>query len=115
MAQQNIVTLIRDLDRGRIIPEMNEAMSQIVEAIEEARGAGTGEITLKLKVKSKSEGVYTIIPTLTVKKPERPRTEMLTFYDEQSGELIRRDPRQPDLPSVVLADELNNRRRGATD
>lgn len=110
MSQQNILTIVRELDRGRIIPEMNEGMTKIVDAIEAARGAGSGEITLKLKIKSKSEGVYTIIPTLTVKVPEQPRADMITFLDEQSGELMRRDPRQPDLPSVVAADELNRRR-----
>lgn len=107
MARQPVIQMIRDLDRGRVLADMQDGMSRIVDAIENARGAGSGEITLKIKVKSKSEGVYTLSPTVNVKIPEVQRAEMITFLDEQSGELIRRDPRQPDLPSVVDADFRN--------
>jgi len=108
---QNIIPLIRDADRGRLLPDMQEALNKIVEAIEANRGAGTGKLTLTLTIKSKSEGAYTIIPSLTAKVPEQSRTEMITFLDSETGELIRRDPRQPDLPGVTTADF----RRGATD
>lgn len=105
MARQNIIPLIRDADRGKLIGDMQDGFDRIVEAIEAARGAGVGELTLKLKIKSKSEGTYTIVPTLSVKVPEAARAEMITFLDEASGELIRRDPRQPDLPGVTTLDQ----------
>ena len=111
MARHQVIQMIRDLDRGRLLADMQEGMSRIVDAIETARGAGTGEIVLKIKVKSKSEGTYHLSPTLSVKVPEPQRAEMVTFLDEQSGELMRRDPRQPDLPSVVDADFRNDVRR----
>lgn len=107
-AKQPIIPMIRDLDRGRVIPAMQEGVNRIVEAIENNRGAGNGEITLKIKIKSKSEGAYTITPTVTVKVPEATRADTIFFLDEESGELQRHDPRQPDLPAVVDADFRNN-------
>lgn len=115
MAKHPIIQMLRDADRGRLISDMQEGMTRIVDAIENARGAGTGELVLKIKVKSKSEGTYTLTPTLTVKAPEPPRQDMITFLDDQSGELIRRDPRQPDLPAVVEADFRNGARQQADD
>jgi hypothetical protein len=107
--------MLRDADRGRLIADMQDGVSKIVDAIENARGSGTGELTLKIKIKSKSEGTYTIVPSLTVKVPEAPRAEMITFLDETSGELVRRDPRQPDLPAVVEADFRNGQGRASDD
>jgi hypothetical protein len=104
MSNQNIIPLIRDADRGRLVGDMQDAVDKIVKAIEDNRGAGTGKLTLTLTIKSKSEGTYTITPALTTKIPEAPRADMITFLDEPSGELIRRDPRQPDLPGVTTAD-----------
>lgn len=112
MSRQPIIEIIRTADRGQLFEDMQKGVDAIVAAIEAARGAGTGELTLKLKIKSTSEGVYAITPDLSVKVPKPKRLDMLTFLDEASGELVRRDPRQPDLPAVVAADELN-RRRGA--
>ncbi len=111
MANQNIIPLIRDADRGRLVPDMQAAMNDIVAAIEENRGKGKGKITLTLSIESKAEGSYTITPSLAVKVPERARADMATFLDETTGELIRRDPRQPDLPGVAPVDF----RSGATD
>lgn len=115
MARHQVIQMIRDLDRGRLLADMQDGMSRIVDAIEAARGAGTGEIVLKIKVRSKSEGTYHLVPTLKVTVPEPTRAEMVTFLDEQSGELMRRDPRQPDLPSVVEADFRNNVQRHADE
>lgn len=115
MARHPIIQLLRDADRGRLIGDMQDGMSRIVDAIENARGAGTGEITLKIKIKSKSEGAYTLTPSLSVKVPEAGRQDMITYLDESSGELMRRDPRQPDLPAVVEADFRNGQNRQSED
>jgi hypothetical protein len=114
MAKQPIIEIIRTVDRGQVFADMQKGIDEIVEAIENARGAGVGELTLKLKIKSTSEGVFAITPALTVKVPQPARLDMITFLDDQSGELIRRDPRQPDLPAVVEADFANERRRAQT-
>ena len=109
-ADTSIVALIRDADRGRLLPDIQEGLNKIVDAIEAARGAGEGTITLKLKVKCTSEGVYDLVPELTVKVPVPKRQGMLTFLDDSTGELIRRDPRQPDIPGLST---INGSRAGA--
>lgn len=114
MAKHPVIQLLRDADRGRLISDMQEGISSIVDAIEANRGSGTGKLTLTITIKSKSEGAYTLTPSLNVKVPEPARQDMITFLDEQSGELQRRDPRQPDLPMVVEAD-FRNRTGGAAD
>lgn len=106
-SRQPIIQMIRDADRGRVLADLQQGVDEIVTAIENARGAGAGEITLKLKIKSKSEGTYTITPQVSVKVPQPPRADMIAFLDESTGELVRRDPRQPDLPAVVDADFRN--------
>ena len=103
----NAIQIIRDADRGQVLQDLQRGLDEIVQAIEADRGQGVGEITLKLKIKSKSEGAYTIIPSLTIKVPQPARLETLAFLDNE-GELQRYDPRQPVLPSVVEADFRNN-------
>ncbi len=105
--KQPILQMIRDADRTRLLPDMQNAVSEIVEAIELARGAGKGKITLELTISSPSEGAYEIEPKLTVKVPKPPRAKMMTFFNEETGELERRDPRQPELPEVIAADFRN--------
>lgn len=104
-SNQPIISIIRDADRGRVFSDMQEAMDKIVQAIEDNRGAGTGKITLTLTVKSKSEGTYTIGASVNAKVPEPARADTIMFLDSDTGELIRRDPRQPDLPGVTTLDQ----------
>lgn len=103
--EQAILPLIRDADRQRLLPDMQEGLDKIVAAIEDNNGNGTGEITLKLKIKSTSPGVYALASSLKIVVPEPKRAEMVTFFDETSGELVRRDPRQPDLPGVTTLEQ----------
>lgn len=105
--KQPVVAIIRDLDRGKVIGQLDEGIDEIVQAIENARGAGKGSVTLKIDIKSKSEGVYTFTPTVKVSVPTATPADTLFYLDDQSGELQRRDPRQPDLPAVVEADFRN--------
>lgn len=67
-----------------------------------------GELTIKFKIATKN-GVILINSSVkaTLSEPERLPTQM--FLDDE-GNLGRRDPRQPPLPSFVDADVLNSRR-----
>lgn len=100
----SIIPMIRDVDRGNVLATMQEGVDKIVEAIEANRGAGKGKITLTLDIQSKSEGAYTVDAKVNIKVPEPARQAMAMFLDEASGELMRRDPRQPDLPGVESFD-----------
>jgi len=105
----SILNMIRDADRGQLMEDANVAVEDILDAIT-VDYERTGEITIKLKLSTKN-GVVQILPTLDHKlsKPERNPTQMFLGED---GSLSRRDPRQPVMPSVVDADEVNRRRGG---
>lgn len=102
------IQMIREADRGQIMTDMQQALDDIVEAIENARGDGKGRITLTFEVTSPSPGAFEIKSKLDVKIPAPPRLPTTMFLGE-GGELSRHDPRQPVMPSVVDADFRNRR------
>jgi hypothetical protein len=112
---QNIIPLLRRLDRGRVMLDLSNGLAEIVERIEANGGGAQGEITLKIKVKSEVEGTYLLEPDVTVKIPKPKRLKTTTFFNEETGGLDDRDPLQPDLPSVVAADFANGVRRPGDD
>lgn len=106
-----VIQVIREADRGQLLTDMEQGLTDICNEIEKRGGAGGGEITIKIKVGCKSEGAYDFKTSLKVTISEPPRLPMIMFRDEDSGELSRKDPRQPDLPVVVDADFKNGRGR----
>lgn len=107
----SILNIIREADRGQLMEDANIAIEDIMVALGDDYER-SGEVTIKVKFTTKN-GAVQIMPTLDHKlsKPERLPTIM--FLDE-SGGLTRRDPRQPVMPTVVEADEMNRRRGGQT-
>lgn len=106
----SIQNIIAEADRGQLLTDADFAIEEILTALADDYER-SGEVTIKIKFKTKN-GAVQILPELGHKlsKPERVTT--LMFLTE-GGELSRRDPRQPVMPSVTEADELN-RRRAAT-
>lgn len=102
--------IIREADRGRLLQDGDKVLEEIVHAI--TAYGGTGEISIKMKIKAKGDA-FPIATELKYSVPQPPRTEALFFFDQENGELSRRDPRQPDLPAVVEADFKNGVRRAA--
>jgi len=107
MAQQTILSLFRRMDRGQLAADLQTGVNTIVEHIETNHGDGSGEITLKLKIKCDAPGSYEITPELTVKIPKPKRSKTRAFFNEDTGTLDDRDPRQPDFGVVVAADRSN--------
>ncbi len=107
------IQMIREADQGQLLIDFQEGVDLIVQAIEDAHGAGKGKLTLTFEITSEVPGAFTIASKLDVKVPQPKRLDA-QFFLSDSGELSRTDPRQPVLPSVVRADALN-RRQGAGD
>jgi hypothetical protein len=112
---QNIIPLLRRLDRGRVMLDLSQGLAKIVETIEANQGGAVGELTLKIKIKLEAEGTYVLEPDVTGKVPKPKRAKTTTFFNEETGGLDDRDPRQPDLPAVVDADFRNGVRRPGDD
>jgi hypothetical protein len=104
---KSVMQLIREADRGQLLDDAEQALQEIVNAIEMHGGAG--EMTFKFKVKKKGDA-YLIGSEMKHSVPQPPRVEALFFFDADEGELTRKDPRQPQLQSVVDADSFNRRR-----
>lgn len=107
----SIHNIIADADRGQLRVDADFAIEEILTALNDDYER-TGEVTIKVKFKTKN-GVIQVLPELSHKlsKPERVVTLMFLTDD---GELIRRDPRQPVMPSVVEADFKNGAARPRT-
>lgn len=103
----SIQNIIAEADRGQLLTDADYAIEEILTALADDYER-SGELTIKVKFKTKN-GAVQIMPELNHKlsKPERVTTLM---FLTDGGELSRRDPRQPVMPSVADADELNRRR-----
>jgi hypothetical protein len=109
---KSFVQIIRQGDRGQLLNDAEKALDDIVTAINSY--GGTGTISLKIKVKGKGDA-FEIQSELKHEVPQPPRTASLFFFDGETQDLTRRDPRQPDLPVVVDADFKNGIRRNGSD
>lgn len=90
-------TVLAELDRGDFVNDVENELSDIVEALE-GNGKGVGELTLKIKIRAK-DGMYFVEGEVAGKKPKPERKQSLFFFD--GGTLSRRNPAQPTLPHVV--------------
>lgn len=101
--------IVGSLEGGRAFEQLNDALAEVVQAVLQHRKAG--EISLSVKVNPNGENAVSIIPTIKVKAPEGSRA-VTTFFADEHGNLLRRDPRQRELPLREVADretgELKN-------
>lgn len=80
--------------RGDVLTAADEALSEVVTAVEE-RG-GKGSVTVKLTLQLDKGGVVKIVPTVEAKKPAKPISDGF-YYPQGEGRLGRFDPRQTDI------------------
>lgn len=87
---------VQEQRSGGLHGELSDGLSELVTAVSEHRKAGT--LTLTLKVTPNNDGVtVTVTDKVAVKAPEADRGAAIFFVDED-GNLLRRDPRQIELP-----------------
>jgi len=104
---KSLIQIIREADRKKLVDDAEDALEQIRAAIDQY--GGTGDITIKLKVKKKGDA-FLFLSELKFSVPQPPRVESIFFFDEESEEFSRKDPRQPELSAVVEADFRNPRK-----
>ena len=97
----NILDMIRF---GQLSDELDKAMPELVQAVNET--GKVGSITVTLAVKKGNANQIEITDKVVIKKPEPARESTLAFASED-GSLSRQDPRQAKLDLVikVSADE----------
>lgn len=100
---KTFIDVLGRADRGQLKRDIETAMGEITDAVQQ-RG-GTGKITVSLDIKRKGDA-FQISASMEHKLPKAPRLDAIMFLDDD-GALVGRDPRQPDLPVVRLADKAN--------
>ena len=103
----NFLELLQGFRRGDLVQRADAELNELMQAIRE--NGGKGELTLKMPFKVNDAGQIECVPTLTVKKPQRPMGTGIFFVTDE-GRLSRRDPAQMDL-----IDELEERRSRRAD
>jgi hypothetical protein len=90
---------LREQRKGNLASELGEALNHLADKVLELEKPG--EITIKLKLAPHGE-MIAVHDSMTLKVPEPDKPPSLYFVSE--GNLIRTNPRQPDLPFARVAD-----------
>lgn len=79
---------------GTLLPTLNDRLTEVAEAVHAHNKVGT--LTLKLKLSPNGENGVTVEEDISSKVPQPNRGKALFFIDD-SGNLLRNDPRQGEL------------------
>lgn len=99
-ALKRFTDTLMDVRGGDLVSELTGQMRELVAAVK-ANG-GSGELTLRLKVKRAAKGTgstLVIVDEVKVKPPKFEENETILFANEE-GDLQRSDPRQPRLTGM---------------
>lgn len=91
----NFADVLGSIEGGILFNQLNEQLQDLVVAVTDHRKSG--EITVTLKVTPNGERAVSVTGTIKSKVPEAAKGVTI-FYADGGGNLLRRDPRQPDLP-----------------
>jgi hypothetical protein len=95
-ARKPFAAFVQEQRGGGLHGELSDALSELVLAVSEHRKAGT--LALTVKITPNNDGVtVTVTDKIKLTVPEGERGAAIFFADE-NGNLLRRDPRQTELP-----------------
>lgn len=88
---------IRDLSEGATNSELSDALWDLIDRVQDTGKSGT--LTLTVNVGFDGQGRVQVKDNVSLKLPEfsRPTT---AFFVDKTGNPSRRDPNQPELPSL---------------
>lgn len=87
---------LREQRAGELHQELTDALAEVVQAVDHHGRSGTLTLTISISP-SKVNGAVEVADKVASKLPEAERDVGL-FFADGSGNLSRRDPRQPELP-----------------
>lgn len=94
----HLADIIENMNRGRTARDIDSKLKEMLDATAE-HGRG-GELTVKLKVVPTKRGVSEVTASVSSKLPtEKPEASI--FFVNEQNQLVRDDPRQPNLPGVI--------------
>lgn len=96
MAKVRPVTdTLREVRQGALLDEADQAFHQLIEDCMLSRKAGKLTITLKLNPPKTGDDIMHVIGEVAATKPVTPAQTL--FFKDTHGNLVSRDPRQPDF------------------
>lgn len=87
--------ILRECQRGAALADLDDRLSELTAAVKQTRVAG--KITLVLSMKPDGDNSVEVDTKVTLAKPNAKRGKSI-FFVNQENDLVRNDPRQPDLP-----------------
>lgn len=98
-----LITLITDMNSGRSVARASEELINLCNSVD--KHGGSAILTMKIKVKSIGEGSPLEFGLDFAGKPaSAPSAKAMFYYSEENG-LTKRDPHQPEFPSIVEQQE----------
>lgn len=98
-----LITLITDMNSGRTVARASEELMRLCDSVDKYGGSAT--LTVKVKVKSTGDGAPLEFSCETTGKPATaPASKSMFYFSEKDG-LTKRDPNQPEFPSIVEQQE----------
>lgn len=97
---RSLAIILSQINRGEFLAECSQALHELAIACErraEVASSGKGTITIKLAITVDHMGVTTIMPDVTVKKPN-PLRGGAVFWLDKASNLTNKDTRQQELP-----------------
>lgn len=91
---------LRDYLGGGLDDKLTAALAETAQTVQLLEKPGT--VTLKLKLSEKGGGI--VVEASATHQAPVPKTSGQFFYVGQGGALSRRDPKQPQLPSLESKD-----------
>jgi len=88
---------LRELSEGATNSELSDALWDLVDRVQDTGKAGV--LTLQIAVGFDGQGRIQVKDNVNLKLPEFSRPTTAFFVDKQ-GNATRRDPNQPELPSL---------------
>jgi hypothetical protein len=103
---------LRDLRGGAADTDASTALAELVQAVRETGRSGSVVIELKLKPVTANDGSQLIVEdVIKVKKPVPQRGNTVLFTTAEN-DLSRRDPRQPEFPSLREVTNVSEFKKG---
>lgn len=91
----NFADVLGNLEGGLAFEKINDQLAELVLAVTQHRKPG--EITVSLKVAPNGDTAVSIVAAVKAKIPEGAHG-VTVFFADDGGNLLRRDPRQAELP-----------------
>lgn len=107
----NFANLMAELRKGRSAVEAQAKLDELLNAVALTKKAGTLTFTLTVAPQGEDEegevNRFAFKDKVAIKAPE-PENGVTILYRDDEGGLGRRDPRQPELPSIAERREASN-------